>query len=90
MVTTQKIAKAVGRANMAKALGVGSTAVSNAVVSGKFPPAWFVVMQRLCAGADIDCPPSLFSMKSTVGVLPEGDTLTFQGKSAQKVNEARQ
>ena len=68
MITTQKIADAVGRPKMAEALNVGLTAVSNAATSGKFPARWLHVMEMLCSDAGIDCPPSLFGMKSTDGV----------------------
>ena len=63
----KQVAKAVGRSRMAEALDVGPTMISKAVVAGKFPPSWFLVMQSLCSDADIKCPPSLFGMKSTDG-----------------------
>jgi len=72
MITTQNIADAVGRPRMAKALDVGLTAVSNAATSGKFPARWLHVMEMLCADVGIECPPSLFGMKSTDGVRHVG------------------
>jgi hypothetical protein len=62
MSTPSNIADALGRSQMAEALGVGKTAVSNAVVRGKFPPSWFLVISRMAAGLEIPCPPSAFGM----------------------------
>ncbi len=73
---------------MSEALGVGATAISNSVVSGKFPPSWFVVMQALCKDAGIECPPSLFGMKSTVGVVTVTDTLPMQGQEHENVGKS--
>lgn len=56
-------AKAVGRDNLAKATGVGLTAVSNAVVRGWFPSSWFVAAKALADENGVDCPPELFGMK---------------------------
>lgn len=70
---------------MSESLGVGATAVSNSVVSGKFPPSWFVVMQALCKDAGIECPPSLFGMKSTNGVISVTEGLPLQGHSPENV-----
>lgn len=66
MITVEQIADEIGRAKMAVALGVGVTAISNAVVSKKFPPSWYVVMQALCSEAGLECPPSLFGMRSAL------------------------
>ena len=63
MITAQHIADAVGRGKMADALHVGATAVSNAVVRGKFPASWFVVMRDLAGEKGVDCPAHLFGMK---------------------------
>lgn len=62
-ITTHEIADAIGRKEMAEALGIGLTAVSNRVVEGKFPPSWFVIVKSLCDEKDIECPESLFGMK---------------------------
>lgn len=88
METTHTIADAVGRSKMSEALNVGATAVSKAVVSGKFPPSWFLVMQSLCRDIGIDCPPSLFGMKSTIGETGGAESKGFQGQHAEKVDGA--
>lgn len=61
-------ANAVGRNNLAKATGVGLTAVSNAVVRGWFPSSWFVAAKALADEKGVECPPELFGMK-----LPESE-----------------
>lgn len=63
MMTTQYIADAIGRGNIAEALNVGATAVSNAVVRGAFPPSWFLIVRDMAERQGIDCPPALFGMK---------------------------
>lgn len=64
MITTQQFADAVGRKKLAAILGVGLTAVSNAVVRGKFPPAWFKASELMAEEAGVACPPELFGQKS--------------------------
>lgn len=66
MVTTFDIAESIGRVRLAEALGVGVTAVSNAVVAGKFPAAWYVCVNELCSKVEQECPPRLFGMKGLV------------------------
>lgn len=63
MNTTSHIADALGRKKIADALGVGLTAVSNAVVRGSFPASWFVAVSKLARDANVECPPHLFQMK---------------------------
>jgi len=65
-MTARELAAALGRDNMSRVLGVGKTAVSNAVVRGGFPATWYFRMEKLCAERGIACPPSLFGMR---GVL---------------------
>lgn len=59
---TYEIANVIGRKAIAEAVGVQATAVSNAIVRGKFPPAWFIAVQGLAQAAGIDCPPCIFGM----------------------------
>lgn len=63
MTTSIELANAVGRKEMADALGVGLTAVSNAVVRGWFPSSWFLVVKSLADGIGHECPPDLFKMR---------------------------
>lgn len=63
-------ADAVGRKNIADALGVGLTAVSNAVTRGRFPSSWFMACKGLADQAGVDCPSDLFGMRVVVEKPP--------------------
>lgn len=80
MQDTQRISETIGQRHIAEALGVGTTAVSNAVVRGIFPPSWFVVIKRLCSERGIECPEAAFNFKgqdvpppATHGAIDEDD-----------------
>jgi hypothetical protein len=62
-ITPLEFADKIGRATIARAMNVGLTAVSNAVVRGQFPASWFVTCQVLAANLDLQCPPDLFGQK---------------------------
>lgn len=62
-LNAQSLADALGRQTIADACGVGLTAVSNAVVRGRFPSSWFLAVQSLAAQSGLECPPALFRMK---------------------------
>lgn len=64
MTTALELADAVGRKQISDALGVGLTAVSNAVVRGAFPSSWFLVVKSLAEKGGHSCPPELFNMRS--------------------------
>ena len=64
MNNASSLADKIGRKRIADTIGVGVTAVSNAVVRGCFPSSWFVAMARLARDYDADCPPDLFGMKA--------------------------
>lgn len=49
---------------IAKEIGVGATAVNNAVSRGLFPAAWFDALEQLCQREGEDCPRALFNFKS--------------------------
>ncbi|OWJ81382.1 hypothetical protein CDV52_18455 [Haematobacter missouriensis] len=55
------IADALGRRRMAEALGVRTTAVSNAVVRGLFPASWFLAVEALARAEGVACPCELFN-----------------------------
>lgn len=57
------LASLIGRKDMEAALGVGKTAISNAVVRGVFPSSWFVTMDSIARNRGIECPPRLFGMR---------------------------
>lgn len=57
------VAAQLGQKQIALALGVGATAVNNAVVRGVFPATWFPVIRKLCADEGIECPETAFNFK---------------------------
>lgn len=61
MNTVSYICDTLGRKHLAEALGVKPTAVSNAVVQGKFPAKWYAVIKSLASEATISCPDDLFN-----------------------------
>ena len=67
MNSTSDLADALGRKEMAKALGVGLTAVSNAVVNGQFPAAWFDTLEAMAQARGVDCPRDLFGFRRAFG-----------------------
>lgn len=69
MITTSQLADALGRLQIAQVVGVGATAVSNAVVRGKFPSSWFLAVRALAEREGCECPPELFMMKPVNGDL---------------------
>jgi len=60
---THVFADAFGRKSMSEALGVGVKAISNAVVSGVFPPPWFDTLETLSIERNIECPRDLFAWR---------------------------
>lgn len=65
-----EICQAVGRKKIAARLGVGATAVSNAVVAGVFPASWFAVISDACKEAEVECPREAFNWKIAEDGLP--------------------
>jgi hypothetical protein len=63
MTTPREIAETLGYGQIAAAVGVGLTAVSNAVSRDRFPATWFIVVSKLCRERGMDCPPEAFGMK---------------------------
>jgi len=70
MSNAHDFADAIGRRKIADALGVGLTAVSNAVTRGRFPSSWFMVCKELADQVGADCPPDLFGMRVVVDNPP--------------------
>lgn len=64
MSKVHQICQVLGRKRIADSLGVGGTAVSNAVVAGVFPSSWFAVIADLCVAEGIDCPRDAFNWKA--------------------------
>lgn len=67
MTQVSSICDKVGRPVVARRLGVGLTAVSNAVVAGVFPASWYAGVKSLCDERGIDCPMSAFNWKAVSG-----------------------
>lgn len=71
--TVAAICDRIGRSEIAVAVGVGTTAVSNAAVENRFPARWFFVVRKLCSDRNIDCPEALFSFVGLFEKTSEGD-----------------
>lgn len=62
METVRDIVAALGQKAVAEALGVGRTAVGNAVSRGRFPAAWYSVITKMCEARGMAAAPDLFGM----------------------------
>ena len=58
--SAEQVAERLGRAKIGSAVGVGLTAVSNAVVAGLFPASWYDDMDRLGRDTGVEVPRSVF------------------------------
>jgi hypothetical protein len=88
MADVEKICDTVGRNVIAKHLGVGGTAISNALDKGVFPARWFVVMAALCKDAGVDCPFEAFSFAELAlnfGEVPTRETMKVEGNGVSDV-----
>ena len=65
MSTVSIICDALGRREIAAAVGVKPSAVSNAVYLGKFPAKWFIVVSEMCAASGVECPSDIFAFATT-------------------------
>jgi hypothetical protein len=61
--SAEQFADAVGRSVLARSVGVGLSAVSNAIERGKFPASWYEAGKELAASVNVECPPGLFGQK---------------------------
>jgi hypothetical protein len=66
MSTVSSICDALGRREIAAAVGVKPAAVSNAVFQERFPAKWFIVVSEMCASAGIDCPSEIFAFTPAI------------------------
>jgi len=86
MITASQFADSIGRKQMALALGLGLTAISNAVVRGKFPSSWLATCRDLAIERDVDFPVALFSQRGfhgdKRGNAPAACQATVAGKAA--------
>lgn len=62
----QTIIKALGRSEVAAALGVAEKTVIDHVSRGVFPAAWFAVIRGMSEKAGVPCDERLFSFKRGV------------------------
>jgi hypothetical protein len=62
--TALEVADRIGRRQIAAAVGVGTTAVSNAVARDmRFPSSWYLILSRLATEAGFTLAPELCGMK---------------------------
>ena len=64
MTSASELVDAIGRKRLGEALGVGATAISNAVVRGRLPATWFLICKSFSEEAGVNCPPELFGIKT--------------------------
>jgi hypothetical protein len=79
MTKAKHIADQLGQAKIALALGVGVTAVNNAVSRKHFPATWYPVIRDMCRAVGKDCPESAFNFKS-----PSSDVSQIDGSLPSK------
>lgn len=65
MMTTHELADLLTRGEIARRLGVHRSAVSNAVVRGRFPSSWYCECRRMAAERGVECPEGLFGMRAS-------------------------
>lgn len=63
MMNARTFAKIVGRKKIAHVLGVGVSAVGNAIQRGEFPASWRAGCEHLADLHGIECPPHMFAMR---------------------------
>lgn len=63
MSDVSDIADKIGRKRIAATVGVGVTAVSNAVARGVFPATWADAIRALAKTQGLECPGAVFGMK---------------------------
>lgn len=89
-MTALQFADKVGRKKMADALEVGVTAVSNAVVREKFPPAWIETCRALAAGEDFQFPVHLFGQKGSYNTKGGFTSRVIQCQVSEKTQAGAQ
>lgn len=90
MKTPFDIAAALGRKDMAAALGVGLTAVGNAVTDGKFPASWYLILAKLADDKGVDCPMHVFNWKPISDIQDVGSPASAQGLESQTGTDPEQ
>ena len=64
MENTKHIADQLGQAKIALALGIGVTAVNNAIARGYFPATWYPIIRDMCRDGGVECSMDAFNFKS--------------------------
>jgi hypothetical protein len=82
MTSVSDICDVIGRGRLATALGVRKTAISNAVVQGRFPAKWFKVISDLSVDHGIECPEALFTFVEKQPPVADGAT-SFPKEAAE-------
>lgn len=72
MQTVHDMANTLGRAEIARRVGVGSSTVSTQLERGHFPASWFDVMEVMCVEKGEKCPRRLFNFKSPADAPASG------------------
>lgn len=73
MKSALDIANTLGRKVIADAVGVGPTAVSNALSRKTFPAAWYFAINDLAAKRGLSVDPAAFAVKGLQASSPELD-----------------
>lgn len=63
MTKVQEICSAIGRDELAKALGVSRQSISNAISAAAFTASWYAIIKKECDRRGIDCDLTLFNFK---------------------------
>jgi len=58
--TSRDVVEALGRENICNRLGFSQTRISNHVVSGKFPPSWYLQLKIIADEQGYELPHSAF------------------------------
>jgi len=65
MTEVQRIARKIGQRKLAEKLGVGVTAVNNAIQRDEvFPAGWYPIVKSACDAEGIECPMSAFRWRA--------------------------
>lgn len=73
------ICQTIGRDLLARSLGVGRQAVSNAVADEMFPASWYAVIKHECDQRGLECPISLFRFKGDQPTHKNGEKTGVAG-----------
>lgn len=81
-ITVAAICDRIGRKVVADRLGVGKTAVSNAVAENQCPARWYIELQVLCREHGMECPVHLFNFYRLSAEGPQAAPADDLGENA--------